>query len=148
LNAYPRSNLKFQIRSGRTLGELNNSAWYGPSSPSDYYTLNTGEKINTIHNGDRFIQYKAFFTSEIGNSPQLNSVSIKYIPNDAIFPKPPLYLTATNNHVHVFLNWQPNSDKDVSVYKIYRGVASKNTMRAGTELFLKMLQASPIVQLW
>ena len=124
--SYPHSNLKFQLRSANTIEQLKNSMWYGPTSSSDFYTVNSGQKINIIHNGNRYIQYKAFYTSENGNSPELKSITIKYIPNETSIPNPPLNLTATNNHVHVFLNWQANTEKDVAVYKIYRGVISNN----------------------
>jgi len=120
----PASELIFQLKSANTIEQLNNSIWYGPTSSSDFYTGYSGETINNVHNGNRYIQYKAYFTSEYGNSAELKSVSVKYIPYDTIPPQPPLNLTAANNHVNVFLNWQPSTDNDVAVYKIYRGVES------------------------
>jgi hypothetical protein len=122
---YVASGLNFQLRSGNTINQLNNSSWYGPTGLSDFYNDSSSKKINYIHNGNRYIQYKAIFTSEYGNSYVLKSVSINYIPNDTIPPKPPLHLTAVSSQGSVVLNWLPNIDKDVWEYKIYRGMASK-----------------------
>ena len=124
-NSNVASDLKFQLRSGNTIEELNNSQWYGPTSSSDFYTGNTGEAINKIHNGNRYIQYKAYFTSEYGNSAELKSISINYLPYDTDPPIPPYNLTASNNQKNVFLNWGPSTSNDVAVYKIYRGVESQ-----------------------
>ncbi|HVO75683.1 MAG TPA: hypothetical protein VMT35_16750, partial [Ignavibacteriaceae bacterium] len=120
----PASQIKFQIRTGKTLGELNNSVWHGPHDISDFYTNNAGQDINSIHNGDRFIQYKAFFTSPDGNTSILKSVSINYSSYDSIPPLPPANLTAAPSHSSVILNWHPNNELDFLGYKLYRGMQS------------------------
>lgn len=124
-NANPMSALKFQLRSGNNTAELENAEWFGPTSKIDYYSTNTGQSINSIHNGKRYIQYKAFFDSDYGNSSELKSVSIRYTPNDTIAPKTPKNLTVTENHVNVFLKWEASNSNDLAHYKIYRGSESK-----------------------
>ncbi|MFA6599038.1 MAG: NosD domain-containing protein, partial [Ignavibacteriaceae bacterium] len=121
----PNTQIYFQLRSGNSVEEIANSHWYGPADTSDFYSYNLGESINTTHQGDKFIQYRAIFTSLQGNSSILNSVSIEYIPIDTIAPNPPNNLTATSAHSSVLLTWAPNSDKDILQYVIYRGKKSK-----------------------
>jgi len=114
------TDLKFQLRTARTSGELNNSNWYGPLGVSDFYINKVGEDINSIHNEERYIQYKAVFTSEDGNSSILKSVSIQFSPFDTIPPMPPAALTAIPDHAGVILKWQPGIGQDLLEYKLYR----------------------------
>lgn len=121
---YSGTYLKFQIRTGKTLGGLNNSNWYGPLSVSDFYINNIGENINSIHNENRYIQYKAIFTSNDGNTSILKSINIQFSPFDTIPPLPPMGLTATPSHASIILQWQPNNNLDLFGYKLYRGIQS------------------------
>ncbi|MBI5221947.1 MAG: hypothetical protein HY980_00395, partial [Candidatus Magasanikbacteria bacterium] len=73
------TDLQFQIRSATTSGGLASATWYGPTGIGDYYTTNTGENINSIHDGDRWIQYKAFLTTtNSANTPSLNDITVNY----------------------------------------------------------------------
>ncbi|MDD2482776.1 MAG: fibronectin type III domain-containing protein [Candidatus Shapirobacteria bacterium] len=69
--------LKFQIRSANTNEEISTADWYGPTGISDYYT-STGTNINSDISGKNYVQYKAFFESDLVNSPTLNEVAINY----------------------------------------------------------------------
>ena len=79
------SSVAFQIRSADTEAGLSSATWYGPTSTSDYYTT-SGTAINAVHNGNRWLQYKAVLaTDDSANLPALNSVSIGYSAADKTF---------------------------------------------------------------
>lgn len=120
----PNTQIKLQLRSGNSDEEIETSPWQGPTDSSGFYIYDLGEPINMIHNGDKYIQYKAIFTSLRGNSSILNSVSIDYNSVDSIPPKVPGNLTAIASHSSVLLNWQPNDETDVMQYIVYRGTKS------------------------
>ena len=70
------TSLKFQLRSAASEEELENAQWYGPVGTDDYYAA-SGAAISTIHNGQHWVQYKAFFeTDNPDEAPVLNSVTI------------------------------------------------------------------------
>jgi parallel beta-helix repeat protein len=120
VTSVPQTEIKFQLRSGKTLEQLNNASWYGPLSSSNYYTLNGGTTINTIHNGDYLIQYKAFFTSQNGNTSVLKSASIDYSTFDNTPPSSPTNLSAASSYGSIILNWNLNSENDLLHYFVYR----------------------------
>ena len=66
------TSISFQIRSAGTQEGLNNAAWHGPISASDFYT-SSGENLNTE---GQWIQYKAFLEGNRISSPVLNEVVI------------------------------------------------------------------------
>jgi hypothetical protein len=73
------TDVQFQLRSAATEAGLSTATWYGPTGTGDYYTTNTGENINSIHDGDRWIQYKAFLTTtDSANTPSFNDITINY----------------------------------------------------------------------
>jgi len=72
------TSIKFQIRSALNENEINSAAWHGPTGTSDYYS-SSGLIINSFHNYDRFLQYKAFLeTIDSNSSPLLSQVDIGY----------------------------------------------------------------------
>jgi len=71
------TDIKFQIRSAATEGGLSAATWYGPAGTGDYYTT-SGTAINSVHDGDRWIQYKAYFSGPGDYTPTLSDVSITY----------------------------------------------------------------------
>jgi len=71
------TNIQFQIRTAATEGGLSAATWYGPTGTGDYYTT-SGTNINSVHDGDRWIQYKAYFSGPSGDTPTLSDVSITY----------------------------------------------------------------------
>ena len=103
--------IKFKIRTAKSISELNSSYWYGPEDTSDYYTDTS--KINSIHNGDRYVQYKAFFNSQDGSTSILRSVSIEYISFDTIPPSTPNNFAAQVSHSSIILNWESNKENDL-----------------------------------
>lgn len=122
----PNTSIKFKVRSSSTKEQIADALWYGPTDTSDFFINSLGEEFSTVHNGNRFVQYKAFFNTEVaGVTPALKSITISYIPADTIPPSSPQNLTSASLHSGVELNWNPNQDKDLAMYKIYRGTSSQ-----------------------
>ncbi|MFC2025457.1 hypothetical protein ACFLTG_03505 [Chloroflexota bacterium] len=71
------TNIQFQLRSAATQGGLSSATWYGPTSTSDYYQT-SGTAINSVHDGDRWIQYWAYFSGPGDFTPTLSDISIYY----------------------------------------------------------------------
>ena len=71
------TDIKFQIRSAATEAGLSSATWYGPTGTGDYYQV-SGSAINSVHDGDRWIQYKAYFSGPAIATPTLSDVSITY----------------------------------------------------------------------
>jgi len=71
------TDIVFQIRTAATEGGLGSATWYGPAGTSDNYTT-SGTAINSVHDGARWIQYKAYFTGNGTSTPTLSEVSITY----------------------------------------------------------------------
>ncbi len=71
------TDVKFQLRSASTEGGLSTATWYGPTGTDDYYTT-SGTAINPVHDGDRWIQYRAYFSGPGDYTPTLSDVSISY----------------------------------------------------------------------
>jgi hypothetical protein len=71
--------VKFQIRSATSTGLLSSATWLGPDGTSATYYTSSGQSINSVHDGHRYFQYKAFFeTTDIGQTPTLSDVTINY----------------------------------------------------------------------
>ena len=71
------TDIKFQLRTASTEGGLSTATWYGPTGSGDYYTT-SGTAINSVHDGDRWIQYKAYFSGPGDDTPTLSDVSLYY----------------------------------------------------------------------
>jgi hypothetical protein len=71
------TDIVFQIRTAATEAGLSSATWYGPTGTSDNYTT-SGTDINSVHDGDRWIQYKAYFADTGTSTPTLSDVSITY----------------------------------------------------------------------
>ncbi len=70
--------VKLQIRSAKTEDGLYEADWYGPTGLDDYYKT-TDLKINSVHDGDRWVQYKIFLeTTNDSFTPIVRSVGIGY----------------------------------------------------------------------
>lgn len=71
--------LKFQIRTGTTQPSLESKNFSGPDSTPNSYFNSSGQLIPSIHNASRWIQYRAYLTTDyFRTSPALTSVSIHY----------------------------------------------------------------------
>jgi type II secretory pathway pseudopilin PulG len=91
------TSLKFQIASNN-----DNLVWnyLGPDgTAATYYTV-AGTSINTVHDNNQFVRYKAFLDStDPTRTPVLTSIGMNYVagcftPGQAMFPS----LTASNNY--------------------------------------------------
>jgi hypothetical protein len=72
------TDLKFRLRSAPTQGGLASATWYGPTGTNDYYTT-SGTAINSVHDGHRWIQYQAYFsTTDNSVTPSLEDITINY----------------------------------------------------------------------
>jgi hypothetical protein len=78
------TNIQFQIRTAATEGELSSATWYGPTGTGDYYTTSDTE-INSVHDSDRWIQYKAYFSGPGDSTPTLSDVTITYAAAAVVF---------------------------------------------------------------
>jgi len=72
-----KGSLKIQVRTATSIAGLKGATWYGPTSTSDYYP-GVATALNTMHNGHRYIQYRAVFSSDFSGTPVLDRVSISY----------------------------------------------------------------------
>jgi len=81
--------VKLKIRTGADLESRSRSDWYGPEDESGHYTY-SGQGISSLHNGDRFIQYKVFFSTLDGRKTStLYDISITYTSRDTVTPATP-----------------------------------------------------------
>lgn len=72
------TDLKFQIKTGNQ-SNLSDGVWVGPDGTSStYFTNNNGEVLPSILHGKRYIQYKAFFTSDKISTPLLTDITLNY----------------------------------------------------------------------
>jgi hypothetical protein len=55
--------LRLQLRSANVITELANAKWYGPKDTTDFY-LGPATAINRVHDGHRFIQYRALLNND------------------------------------------------------------------------------------
>ena len=77
INEPASTDLKFQLRSASTEGGLSSATWYGPTGTGDYY-ITSGTAINSTHDGDRWLQYKAYFSGPGDATPTLSEITITY----------------------------------------------------------------------
>jgi len=78
------TDIKFQIRTAATEAGLSTATWYGPTSTTDYYQT-SGNATNPVHDGDQWIQYKAYFSDTGLDTPTLSDVSITYTAISAFY---------------------------------------------------------------
>jgi hypothetical protein len=71
--------LRFQVRTANTSSELTGAVFSGPDGTDRSYYAISGERIWSGHNGSRWLQYKAFLsTDDDRTTPVLQSVDICY----------------------------------------------------------------------
>ena len=83
------TNIDVQIRTATTQGGLTSAPWVGPDGTSDSnYTLSTSD-INSIHDGNSWVQYKAILsTSDTLVTPKLYDINIHTLASgEAIYSK-------------------------------------------------------------
>ena len=63
--------LHLQIRSGAS-SDLSAATWYGPDgTAATYFTIQDGEALPSVSQGDQYIQYRAYFTTDGTVTPAL-----------------------------------------------------------------------------
>lgn len=78
-NVPSNSTLKYQLRAGDTISALQSSTWSGPDGTSaTYFSNSVSSDITSLFSGKRYLQYKAFFTSNSVTTPTINSIEINY----------------------------------------------------------------------
>ncbi len=114
------TDIQFQIRSSDMLNSIENKSWEGPSG-KNFYSNSSGEQISTIHNNNRYIQYRAlFFRSTPALEPKLHKVEISFTTPDSTAPAKPVLIAAEAGHSRVKLYWKQNREKDIKYYKVLR----------------------------
>ena len=78
INEPTNTDVKFQMRTAATEAGLDSATWYGPTGTDDYYTT-SGTEVNSVHDGDRWVQYKAYFSGPGTTTPELSDITITYI---------------------------------------------------------------------
>ena len=69
--------VSIQLRSAASLTGLQSAAWSGPTSASGSYP-SASTAVNPKHQGHRHVQYRAILGNDFGNTPVLDSVSVRY----------------------------------------------------------------------
>ena len=76
-----RTSLKLQLRSASAMTALSSAPWRGLSATVPYYSITQKSfvaPVNVAHAGHRYMQYRVVFTSDHGNTPVLDRVSLLY----------------------------------------------------------------------
>jgi hypothetical protein len=73
------TSVKFQIRMAETSENLSASGFAGPDGTLSSFYERNGTTINGIHNGSRWMQYRAYlYGSSRASSPSIRSVTVMY----------------------------------------------------------------------
>ncbi len=78
-----RTALNIQLRSGADPASLTSAHWYGPFDQGGIYNasqLSTQADVNQVHNGQRYIQYRAVLRHDFTNTPVLDRLQISFKP--------------------------------------------------------------------
>ena len=70
---------RFQLATNEEITATTTWDWKGPDGTSSTYYTASDQTINSIHNGDRYVRYKAFLSTEVSTStPNISDVSFTY----------------------------------------------------------------------
>lgn len=70
------ASVQFQVRSAASQAALTSATFIGPDgTTNDFYTV-SGTPLNETHDGDRYLQYRAYFSGATGETLELQSTSI------------------------------------------------------------------------
>jgi hypothetical protein len=123
--------IEFQIRTSNSLEQLILLPFVGPQGlTNSYYNVST-QVIDQKHNGSRYIQYKAYFsTSDIQENPKLMNVSINYNLLQKISINSPLGgENWTSNHNITWAAYDDDNDK--LAFDIFLENESESILLAG-----------------
>lgn len=78
----PGATVKFQLRTASTLSGINSATWVGSDGTASTYYENSNIPIVVSPNatGIRYIQFKAYITSDGVHTPQIESITVNYLP--------------------------------------------------------------------
>lgn len=76
----PICTVRFQVRAAPDNGGVPGAwtGWYGATGLNTYFTLSTGTLIPSELNDKRWVQYRVYLNSSIGNMPVVQEVRINY----------------------------------------------------------------------
>ena len=75
----PGTALKFQLRTATTNYSLHAAAFIGPDGTAGTFYTASNQTISNVHNGDRWLQYRAYFdTTDLNLTAVLDRVTIQY----------------------------------------------------------------------
>lgn len=73
------SSVRFQLRTAETPKDLGSRPFIGPDRTPDTYYPCSGQQISSIHNGSRWFQYRAYFSStDSSMTPLVKNVVVHY----------------------------------------------------------------------
>jgi hypothetical protein len=72
------TDLTFQLRTSDSTTTLESENWLGPDGTAGTYYATSGTDIWSGHDGDRYIQYKAYFSAIGTGAPYLSDITIDY----------------------------------------------------------------------
>ena len=72
------TDITIQLRSASTSAGLSGATWYGPTGTGDSYITSGGETINSVHEGDKYIQYKVVLSGDTIDTPILSDITIEF----------------------------------------------------------------------
>jgi len=131
--------LKFQIA---TNNDNNTWNYLGPDGTnSSYYTTATGQAINSIHNGNRYIRVKVYLNSNNLSTPSLQDVTVIYNRP----PTTPTLVSPTDGSVTTttpVFTWNNSSDddNDTKTYKLY--LATDNTFTTNLTIYSNIAEVT------
>jgi hypothetical protein len=71
--------LRLQLRTGSSEAELPTKAFTGPDGTANTFFTESGQRIPSLHNGSRWMQYRAYFSAAArAGSPVLSAVTVEY----------------------------------------------------------------------
>ncbi|MFH1012592.1 MAG: type II secretion system protein [Candidatus Peregrinibacteria bacterium] len=71
--------IKFQLRTSNSKDGLHSAVWLGPDGTKDSYYTVPGTTV-VVKGGTRWVQYRAFFTGNLGEGLDMEKVIIQYNP--------------------------------------------------------------------
>jgi N-acetylneuraminic acid mutarotase len=73
------TSIRLQLRTGTTQAEMEAKSFTGPDGTAGTFFTSSGQRIPSIHNGSRWIQYRAdLITGDVLITPTLTSVTVDY----------------------------------------------------------------------
>jgi hypothetical protein len=122
--------IKFQLRSGKSISELLTKDFVGPDGTTNSYYTTSGTQIWSGHNGDRYIQYKAYLeTTDTSQTPYLNDVTINYYyyPSSGELISSP-YDSSSDANIIAGISWDEETPAGTGVIVSLRSASSSSLL--------------------